>query len=141
MDDLENVLPAEWQVVTVGGELIEVTPLTIGQLPAFTRALRPCLAQFDGAGDGGVDIAALLAEHGEHIIEAVAVAVRRPREWVSALPADEFIALAEKIMEVNADFFLRRVLPALTSATQRITSMVGRTPSNASSPTGTATRT
>ena len=37
----------------------------------------------------------------------------KPRAWVDDLAADEAILLAAKVIEVNADFFTRTVMPRL----------------------------
>jgi hypothetical protein len=54
------------------------------------------------------------------VVVALAVAARRPREWVAQLSLDAAIQLAEAVFEVNADFFIRRLLPTLTKAAGRI---------------------
>ena len=41
------------------------------------------------------------------------LAVGKPRAWVDELAADEAILLAAKVIEVNADFFTRTVMPRL----------------------------
>ena len=53
-------------------------------------------------------------------IEAVSIASRRPTEWVVGLDLDEAVRLAEAVFEVNADFFIRRLLPSLTETATRI---------------------
>lgn len=59
------------------------------------------------------------------MIEAVAIASRRPNEWVAGLELDEAIRLAQAVFEVNADFFIRRLLPAITEAAGRIGPRLG----------------
>ena len=44
---------------------------------------------------------------------ATGFAVGKPRAWVDELAADEAILLAAKVIEVNADFFTRTVIPKL----------------------------
>jgi len=95
--------------LVVAGETLELTPLKVGELPAFTRAIRPFAAQLAAAPDW----LGLLAEHGEAVLAALAVASRRPRSWVDGLEVDEAIRLAEGLLEVNADFFVRRVSPEI----------------------------
>jgi hypothetical protein len=113
--------------VSVGGETIDITPIKVGELPAFARAVQPVAAQLSASPNW----LALLADHGEAVIDAVAIAARRPREWVQALALDEAVLLAEAIFEVNADFFLQRVQPRLTQALARLGQrMPGPTPSN-----------
>ena len=47
------------------------------------------------------------------MLTAIGIAVKRPREWVDDLAADDALLLAAKVMEVNADFFTRTVIPKL----------------------------
>ena len=49
----------------------------------------------------------------EALLSAIAIAVGKPRAWVDDLAADEAILLAAKVIEVNADFFTRTVMPRL----------------------------
>lgn len=51
--------------------------------------------------------------------EAIAIASRRPRDWVASLDLDEAVRLAESVFEVNADF-IQRLLPRVTQAAARI---------------------
>jgi transcriptional regulator with PAS, ATPase and Fis domain len=54
-----------------------------------------------------------LRERGDDLLSAIAIAVGKPRAWVDELAADEAILLAAKVIEVNADFFTRTVMPRL----------------------------
>ena len=85
-------------------------------MPAFARAVQPIAASRSASPDW----MALLAEHGEAVIAAIAIATRRPVEWVSGLDLDEAVRLAEAVFGVNADFFIRRLLPSVTQAAARI---------------------
>jgi len=107
--------------LTVGGERLEIRPLTVGQLPAFTRAIRGIELLWTAE---ELDVMALVADHGEALINAVAIATCRPVVWVAGLGADAFIALVSAILELNADFFVRRVLPGLTGALERLTTVM-----------------
>ena len=117
-------LPPVPVVLVIGGERLELTPLKVGELPAFARAVQPVAASLSASPDW----LALLAEHGEAVIEAVAIASRRPAEWVAGLGLDEAVRLAEAVFEVNADFFIQRVLPGLTEAAARISTLGTRIP-------------
>lgn len=120
--------------VTVGGESLEIGPVTIGQLPAFMRAVQPVmpaiLAQYE------IDIVELLAQHGERLIEAAAVGCGRPAEWVGALDPVAFVELAGAVIEVNLDFFGQRLMPAVLRLTDQIAS-AGAISSSSSSSTDT----
>lgn len=109
-------LPPVPTSIVIGGESLELTPLKVGEVPAFARAVQPVAASLSASNDW----LALLAEHGEAVIEAVAIASRHPNEWVTGLELDDAVRLSEAVFEVNADFFIRRVWPTMTEAAARI---------------------
>ena len=115
-NDTFAVLPPVPVFVEITGERIDLSPLKVGELPAFARAVQPLAARLSASPDW----LALLADHGEAVIEAIAIASRRPRDWVASLDLDEAVRLAESVFEVNADFFIRRLLPSVTQAAARI---------------------
>lgn len=121
--DTFAALPPVPVTLVIGGERLELTPLKVGDVPAFARAVQPVAASLSASPDW----LALLAEHGEAVIDAVAIASRRPPEWVTNLALDDAVRLAEAVFEVNADFFIQRVLPSLTEAATRVSqSLVAR---------------
>ena len=125
-------LPPVPASVEIAGEHIELTPLKVGEVPAFARAVQPIAASLSASPDW----LAILAEHGEAVIAALAIATRRPVDWVAGLDLDEAVRLAEVVFGVNADFFIRRLLPSVTKAAARTgltleRPISGATPSNA----------
>ena len=131
MSDLAKLVPQAFEI-TLAGEAVSVKPLKVGQMPAFLRAITPVMQQIGG---DGIDWLALFGERGDDLLTAMAIAVGKPRAWVDALDADEAILRAAKVIEVNADFFTRTVMPRLdgliaqTSAAVAVTT-AGSTPSN-----------
>ena len=109
MSDLQTLIPQAAELV-VKGEPLAILPLKVGQMPAFLRAVSPMLQQLTAS---DIDWLALLGEHGEALLSAIAIAVGKPRAWVDDLAADEAIVLAAKVIEVNADFFTLQVIPKL----------------------------
>ena len=109
-------LPPVPASVEIAGEHIELTPLKVGEVPAFARAVQPIAASLSASPDW----LAILAEHGEAVISALAIATRRPVDWVAGLELDDAVHLAEAVFGVNADFFIRRLLPSVTQAAARI---------------------
>lgn len=130
-----DALPPVPTSILIGGETLEITPLKVGELPAFARAVRPIASKLSPSPDW----LRLLSEDGESVILALAIACRRPPDWVSALALDEAILLAEAVFGANADFFIRRVVPEVTRVSNRIgTLLSGVTPSSGSSAPDTA---
>lgn len=109
MSDLDTLAPASVKLI-VAGEAIALKPLKVGQMPAFLRAVSPVMQSLSKP---EIDWIALFGERGDDLLAAVAIAVGKPRDWVDDLAADEAILLAAKVIEVNADFFTRTVIPKL----------------------------
>ena len=128
-------LPPVAETVIIGGETIDITPLKVGELPIFARTIRPIAGKLGP----DPDWLRLLSEDGESVILALAIACRRPPEWVSGLALDDAIRLAEAVFGANADFFIRRVVPEITRVSQRIGTVIpGAMPSPGSSGPDTA---
>ncbi len=128
MTDLETLFPG--REISAGGEKLTLQPFTFGQLPKAAKLLQPISTsmsdtgvfsvnniggevQFGLAPDWPVRIVDLLASGGDGLLDFIAFAANKPREWVDKLGADDGVALTKALMEVNADFFVRRVLPML----------------------------
>lgn len=124
--DVDALTPAIAAEVEANGERIEVMPLAIGRLARVLKVGQPILTELSG-GDGTLDLLALAANHGERLIEVTAIALDREAAWVQALPADEFLALAGAVIEQNADFFSRRVLPMLEKTTGQLAGVMETT--------------
>jgi len=123
-----TVLPPVPFEIRVADQTIALTPLVLGELPAFAKAIQPFTADLAIEPDW----LRLLGSHGEAMIEAMSIASRQPREWIAGLALDEAIFLAQSLFEVNADFFIRRVVPKLGEAVSRISSqLAGPTPASA----------
>lgn len=107
--------------IEIGGEKLAIAPLTIGQLTRVMKALKPALSDIQGE----INLTLLAADHGETLLAAVSAATGKEMGWLEALPTDEFVRLAGKLLEVNADFFTRRLMPEITAAAERIGKATG----------------
>ena len=109
MSELETLIPTPVEVI-VNGEPLAIRPLKVGQMPAFLRAISPVMQHLTA---DEIDWLALFGERGDDLLSAIAIAIGKPRAWVDELAADEAILLAMKVIDVNADFFTRSVIPKL----------------------------
>jgi hypothetical protein len=132
MSDFDAIEPP-CEAVEFGGTLHKITPLRVGQLPAFARAIKPVTSSIEAivTGKSEFDASALIdivAEHGESVIEAVSIASRIPAETINDSTLDELIALAVAVMRINADFFKGRLTPAMLAAMKDKAAGAGLTP-------------
>ena len=136
-----QTFPPVPQVVTVAGTALELTPIRLGELPRLLATVRPIAADLSADLSAEPDWLALLARHGEAVLELLALATRRDRAWIEGLALDEAVTLACAVFEVNADFFVRRVTPSIARSGERLAPILsaGTMPSPGSSPAATAT--
>lgn len=132
MSDLDTLVPQATEVV-IGGETVRLSPLKVGQLPGFLRAISPVMQQISSA---DIDWLSLFGERGDDLLSAIAIAVGKPRAWVDDLAADEAILLAAKVIEVNADFFTRTVMPRLDGVLAAGVKVSAANPGNAAATIG-----
>ena len=107
--------------VTLPRGPVDVRPLTVGQLPGFGRAVTPIMPLLLS----GQIVPALMADP-EAFFEAVAISTGLPTDELKALDPAHFIPLAQAVIEVNVDFFDRRLLPAARAAEQAILARMAR---------------
>lgn len=126
---LDAIAPIE-QVLQIEGNPVRIRPLTIGQLPAFSRAIGPAVPALqsmfatladptDGAAWVGTDEILAALESSESIIEAVRVAAGLDREFLDRQGLDVLVKLAGAVFQVNADFFGRALAPAAVEVIER----------------------
>ena len=132
---LDELIPPQIEI-TIGGETLTITPIRAGKFPTFIRAIRPVIPHLV---QEPIDFLAMIDEGGEHLLDAVALALGKPRTFVDALDIADLIRGARAMIEVNVDFFIHRLLPEVTAATQSLAGLRGRISSSASSAPATAT--
>lgn len=113
MDELAALTGQDARQVVVNGRDIAVRPLTLRQIPPVARALGPLLEAI-AAGRAPAD---LVGEQGERVVAVVALATGLDEDWLWQAPPDDFLGLLAVVLEVNADFFTRRLAPRLAALT------------------------
>lgn len=143
-DDLDVIDPAPL-AVTYLGERLEIRPLTVGAVPGIVRLARPVIDAVlqlqdvpDENSEAMVDLALdMIDKHGEALFGAVALAIGREADWVRQGELDEFISLCKRLVEVNRDFFEKRLAPLFGRQAAALQSGAGPTPSSSSSSAAT----
>ena len=143
MDDFKAFPVEPTQVKLSDGSVLEIGPVKLGQLPRLVAAVRPLVDKLSAEPDW----LALLLNHGDAVLELLAICTRRKREWVDELALDDAVHLCATVFEVNVDFFVAQVAPAIQGAVKRFEPMLrqlppaGTAPWPVSSAPGTATPT
>lgn len=111
-----KTFPPELVVLTLSGTALELTPIRLGELPRLLAVVGPLVEELVG----DPDWIALLGRHGESVLDLLAITTRRERAWVNDLSLEDAVQLAAAVFEVNADFFVAHVIPAIQGAAQRL---------------------
>ena len=127
MDDF-NTFPPQPVVVTLTCGTLELTPVRLGELPRLLALVRPLADVLSVEPDW----LALFGQHGEALLELLTLTTRRERAWINDLPLDDAVQLAAAVFEVNADFFVGRVVPGIQRSATQLAPLIrrlGTTPS------------
>lgn len=134
----------EPRVVEIRGKQIGVAPLPVKHLSKAARLARPITAAIVEIGAGfevgmaQADMVLRIAESADEVIGLCALATGESEQWIGELDLAELVRLATVVLEVNADFFIRRLMPAAQEAMESVTARVGQAASSASGESASA---
>lgn len=122
MNDLDTLINTPRSVTLAGGDSLDIGPLEIRELPAFTRAVEPFIQHaYLHEGGNATDLVIHMLTHDvDRLIDMVVVGARIDREKFGRMHGDDLILLATAVVEVNLDFFIRRMLPQINAAMQSL---------------------
>ena len=118
-----NVLLPQGKELKIRDANLTIKPFKFGELPKVFKAIDPISKSlFDALGGGNQIemITGLVANGGDGIIDLMVIGSKQSREWVEDLEMDEGIEVFSAILEVNASFFVQKVLPTLNSRMEAI---------------------
>jgi hypothetical protein len=114
-DDLSVLDPPRVQIPLASGGTLVLTPLRVRSLAAFVRALGPIR---DRLADPDCDLWQLIADDGEALTAALAIAADVPIEVIEGMEPGEFMAGLDAMIRVNSGFFLSWLLAPILRAAQ-----------------------
>lgn len=121
-NELTQLFPSGKQI-SIKDENLTIKPFKFGELPKVFKTIEPItgsLTQLINNRDNpAVAIAGIFATGGDSIVELLVIGAKKPVEWVNDLEMDEGIELLTAVIEVNADFFIQKVLPHLSKVAQK----------------------
>ncbi|UXA48531.1 hypothetical protein M0D44_20015 [Xanthomonas prunicola] len=154
MSDDTDILTPPTRKITYRGEQLELAPLTLAQIGPFIKATRPIIgrviiaASMVSAG-ATIEVAALMMDVLEKDTDAFAkggaIVAGKPEPWIAGGSLADAAALIEAVVELNEDFFGRRLPTLLRDLSKSIPATVamqaettGPILSTSSSPAGTS---
>lgn len=122
IEKLERLVGAPiTRVIDIDGENHEVLlkRIKIGRIPKIALAAGPLMSLLSKDGLK-LDIPSLLTFHSTDALNLLAALLNKDREFVDELDFDDAATLLADVIELNIDFFVRRVLPVCSGALQRL---------------------
>jgi hypothetical protein len=115
---LDTFIP-EPRVVTVGDKAFALTPLRFGKAVALLNAWRPAMPLLYQGQDWHA-----AHEHHEAFLKGLSIVTGEPPEWFEEQDPVEVFALANAVLEVDADFFGRGLPATVRQAGGRMVTML-----------------
>jgi hypothetical protein len=113
-NDLTLLFPAGQQL-SIRDENITIKPFKFGDLPKVFKCLEPLTTSMAkmvaDRNTSPAAIAMLMAEGGDSVLDLMVIGSKQNKVWIEELEMDEGVELLTAIFEVNADFFIQKVLP------------------------------
>ena len=121
-NELAQLFPTGKEI-TIRDENLTIKPFKFGELPRVFKAIEPLSASITALVQtqsfNASSIGFLFSSGGDGILDLLAVGTRKPRSWVDDLEMDEGIEVLTAVLEVNADFFIQKVLPRINEALEK----------------------
>jgi hypothetical protein len=114
-DDLGVLAPRRVEIPLGSGGVLVLTPIRVRQLQPFVSALGPLRDLLAGP---DTDLWDLLAEHGDNLTAALAIACDVPADVIGNLEPGEYMDALNAMLRVNASFFLGWLLAPILRAAQ-----------------------
>lgn len=108
-EDLKTLIPTD--AVTINGEPVEVRPFKFKHLPKVSALVSRYFVLFQG--DVSANLPALVETAGEDLFSLIEWSTGKDRAFVEELDADAGMELLTKVIDVNLDFFARKVAPLI----------------------------
>ncbi len=149
MSDIQAVIPQSDEL-TIAGEVIKIEAAKVGKLPQILQVIQPIAHLITNVKSGErPDLSGLFMLYASDALELTSILADKSRAWVDSLNIDDALNLFTRLLEVNLDFFISRVLPLVADAMKKFANVVsqsqakinGLSTSVSSSAPGTATTT
>lgn len=121
MDELEIIEPTQ-TIVRAGGEELVISEMNVRQMKSFIKKMNDISLYVR---DRDVDVRAMFITNPDLVTDMVSICIGKSVDWIDEIKVDELIVLAFACVEVNADFFMTRVLPIFNSAMERLSKKLG----------------
>jgi len=126
-NEITTLFPGK-EITLSTGEIINIKPFTFGQLPKALKLgqkIGVLLAdlykqgKFDEQANTTTNLMLILSEGGEDLMSLISLGIGKDRAWFDNLQGDDGLTLTIAFLEVNIDFFTKKMMPQITQAIQK----------------------
>jgi hypothetical protein len=122
MSDKNKLVPVPIDV-TVGDETFHILPFGFEMQVCLSAKLAAAFAQAGFKEGDTLSFSDLVDHAGDVLFDAAAVAIGKPRSYLSTLPEfEDGMRILEAVYEANAEVFAKKVLPSLMKRLQTMAS-------------------
>lgn len=111
--------------VTIKGEKMLIRPFGFGQFPKVLALMKRLKDPAEGATLTLNTLGEMLADNSDVVIEFAMLATKKDKTFFDDMDLVEGVDLVQAILEVNADFFVKRLQPKVMAAMQQLQSSLG----------------
>ena len=126
MSELQQVLPVEPRSVSVKGEAFTVRPLGARQWEKALPHVAMVQALIEGMETGAIDPVQALFQGGESVFELLGLIIKKPVDWFDDADPLEVADLFLGCVEVNLDFFEKRLRQEMPQRKEQLMKLVER---------------
>lgn len=113
--------------VTLAGETFQIKQFPFGQVHLVSAKLLPIFGAFQMQEGQSIELGELMASGGESLMDVLAMAIDRPREFLDTIDYDEGKELLAAVLKANAAL-AKKALPDLLKM------MTGKAPATVATP-------
>lgn len=122
--EIEQLFP-QGKDVTLKGKKYVIKPFGFGKFPRVLKLLKGINEVGPQGAVSSNEIMSFIMDNSDIVIEFSMLATGESREFFEDVPLDEAVDLLQSIIEVNADFFVKRLQPKVMGALAKLTESVG----------------
>lgn len=112
------------QTLTIKDVTVNITPFRLGELPRVFKVVEPItklVMEVIGSEAHQMEsLTKIMVQGGDNVLDLLAIGTRQPRSWIDTLEMDEGVQLIAAVLEVNASFFVQKVLPLLNKVVKTV---------------------
>lgn len=112
MKELKDIFP-KGSKIKLGEQEVEVKDFAVKDIPEIMEVAARVQAHLEVQKDIGKTVVKVLAEDFDGILKAINISTGLENDFLNSLNTDALVFLATEVLEVNLDFFMKKIKPRI----------------------------